>query len=125
MQLKGLDVAYIHSQRVAELARWFGDCLGLATSYEDADWHEFHMPSGSRFAVDKTSFPRSVVESQPIVLSFLVDDIHGAVAQLSARGVSFFPSVDDCIFDVGPRLVATFADPDGNWHQLSQAKESV
>lgn len=123
MLVKALHVAYIHSQRGAELAQWFGKTFGLSTSYSDEGWHEFEMVSGSRFAIDKTSFPQSVVERQPILLSFLVDDIHAAVAELSAGGVPFFPS-EKPIFDVGHTLVATFTDPDGNWHQLSQPKES-
>ncbi|MGH2829970.1 MAG: VOC family protein [Actinomycetota bacterium] len=124
MRIEAIDVAYIHSQRGSDLARWFEEALGVPTTYADEGWHEYGMKSGSRFAVDKTSFPRSVVEHQAVMLSFLVDDIHAAVAELAAKGVSFFPDTETTIFDAGPTLVATFADPDGNWHQLSQPKQA-
>jgi hypothetical protein len=44
------------------------------------------------------------------------------VRALAAKGVRFYPSAEETIFDVGPSLVATFEDPDGNWVQLNQPK---
>lgn len=123
MQILGIDVTYLHSPHGAELARWFSRTLGLELAYEDGHWFSFAPEEGSGFAVDSTGFPRSVVEAQPIVISWLVEDITDAVDVLAGRGVRFFPSRDDTILDVGPKLVATFQDPDGNWHQLSQVKD--
>jgi len=80
------------------------------------------MAHGSRFAVDHTGFPSSVVQRQPLMVSFEVDDIHAAVDDLAGRGVRFYPSGEKTVFDVGPSLVATFEDADGNWAQLSQQK---
>jgi len=57
---------------------------------------------------------------QAILLSFKVDDIRREVEALAGRGVRFYPSAETVIFDVGPSLIATFIDPDGNWMQLSQ-----
>jgi predicted enzyme related to lactoylglutathione lyase len=96
--------------------------LGLTKGYGDAHWQAFQVDEGSRFAIDFTSFPRSAVEKQAIVISFKVDDIRQAVGTLAARGVRFYPSAEEAVFDVGPSLVATFVDPDGNWMQLSQGK---
>ena len=58
------------------------------------------------------------------MISFAVDDIYGAVRVLGERGVRFYPDDDRdrAVFDVGPSLVATFEDPDGNYVQLSQRK---
>lgn len=56
------------------------------------------------------------------MVSFEVDDIHAAVDDLAGRGVRFYPSGEKTVFDVGPSLVATFEDADGNWAQLSQQK---
>jgi hypothetical protein len=117
----GIDVAFIHSPHRA-LADWYADVLGLPKGYGDDGWQSFQMSEGSRFAIDYTTFPRSAVEKQAIVLSFKVDDIHQAVETLKKRGVAFYPSAETTIFDVGPSLVATFIDPDGNWMQLSQRK---
>ena len=119
--IKGIDVVYLHSDR-HELGAWYREVLGLAEGYSDAHWQEFQMEEGSRFAMDFTAYPKSVVEKQAVVISFKVDDIESAVEELAAKGVKFYPSKEKTIFDVGPSLVATFADPDGNWVQLSQPK---
>lgn len=120
--IEGLSVAYIHSSHGKELAEWYSTTLGLGISASFPGWTEFSMVSGSRFAIDHSSFPKSVVEKQPVVLSFAVADIHRTVEVLASRGVKFHPSAEKTIFDVGPSLVATFADPDGNWVQLNQLK---
>ncbi|HZE97879.1 MAG TPA: VOC family protein [Planctomycetota bacterium] len=120
--IKGLSVAYLHSPHGDKLADWYTKTLGLDVQASYPGWTEFKMGLGSRFAVDQTSFPRSVVEKQPVMLSFLVDDLRAEVKALAARGVRFYPSEAETIFDVGPSLVATFEDPDGNWVQLNQPK---
>lgn len=120
--IQGLSVAYIHSPHGDKLADWYSKTLGLPVSARFPGWTEFKTGSGSRFAIDQTGFPRSVVEKQPIVLSFLVDDLPKTVRDLAAQGVRFHPSEKETIFDVGPSLVATFEDPDGNWVQLNQPK---
>lgn len=119
--IKGIDVVYVHSAHPA-LGDWYAEILGMSKGYGDAHWQAFQTEEGARFAVDYTGYPRSVVEKQAVIVSFKVDDIETAVNTLAARGVEFYPSKDKAIFDVGPALVATFADPDGNWMQLSQPK---
>jgi hypothetical protein len=120
----GIDVAFIHTPHRA-LADWYADVLGLPKGYGDEGWQSFRVNEGSRFAIDYTSFPRSAVEKQAIILSFKVDDIHQAVETLAGRGIRFYPSAEMAIFDVGPSLVATFLDRDGNWMQLSQRKAAA
>jgi hypothetical protein len=120
--IKQLSVAYVHSPHGKHLAEWYSTTLGITVAAEYPGWTEFGMAGGSRFAVDHTTFPRSPVEKQPIVLSFEVDDIQAAVCELAARGVRFWPSLEETIFDVGPQLVATFIDPDGNFMQLNSPK---
>jgi len=120
--ITGIDVVFIHSPH-KELGEWYASTLGLEKGYGDGGWQEFTLASGSRFGLDYTSYPMSVVEKQAIIISFKVDDIHQTVEELSSKGVKFYPSMDTTIFDVGPSWVATFQDPDGNWMQLSQPKE--
>jgi len=117
----GIDVAFVHTPH-RTLADWYADVLGLPKGYGDEGWQSFQVNEGSRFAIDYTSFPCSAVEKQAIILSFKVDDIRQAVETLAGRGVRFYPSAEMAIFDVGPSLLATFLDPDGNWMQLSQRK---
>jgi len=121
--IQGLSVVYIHSPAGEKLSEWYSKSLGLPVSASFPGWTEFQMKSGSRFAIDAVGFPPSVVEKQPIVLSFLVDDLQETVKELATKGVEFYPTAEKTIFDVGPSLVATFADPDGNWVQLNQPKK--
>jgi hypothetical protein len=120
--IQGLSVAYLHSPHGDRLAEWYSKTLGLGVQTSFPGWTEFKRDAGSRFAVAQTAFPRSVVEKQPVMLSFLVDDLKAEVKALTAKGVNFYPSAEETIFDVGPSLVATFEDPDGNWVQLNQPK---
>ena len=121
--IKGIDVTYIHSFN-EQLADWYEKNLGLQKMERYPGWQEFKMPSGSRFGIDFIKYPSSTVQRQPIVISFLVDDIHKTVDELASKGVRFYPDNDKTktIFDVGPTLVATFEDPEGNFVQLSQQK---
>ena len=120
--IKGLSVAYFHSPHGEQLAEWYTKTLGFPVKSSFPGWTEFATGSGSRVAVAHAGFPRSVVEKQPVMLSFLVDDLKAEVKALAAKGVRFYPSAEETIFDVGPALVATFEDPDGNWVQLNQPK---
>ena len=117
----GIDVVYLHSSH-PELADWYTNILGLSKGYGDEHWQEFSLQSGSRFAIDFTTYPQSVVEKQSVMISYQVADIEKVVEVFTARGVTFFESKEGVVFDVGPSLVATFQDPDGNWMQLSQGK---
>src|SRR2546425_2777948 len=120
--IKGIGVTSIHSPHGEKLADWYSKTLGIPIDATFPGWTEFKMSEGSRFAIDHTSSPRSVLEKQPMMISFEVDDIVNVVRELASCGVRFVPSVEQTIFDVGPSLVATFQDPDGNWVQLSQRK---
>jgi predicted enzyme related to lactoylglutathione lyase len=118
----GVNLVYVHSPHGEQLAKWYQKTLGFGVQSEFPGWTEFAPNGGPRLAVNQTAFPRSVVEKQPIMMSFLVEDIQKAVEQLAAHGVEFYPSKEKAVFDVGPSLVATFADPDGNFLQIHQRK---
>lgn len=123
--VKGIGVAYVHTPN-KKLADWYEKTLGLKKGYGDDTWQEFEMQNGSRFALDFVSYPSSTVQKQSIMLSFEVEDIQKAVDELAKKGVRFYPDNDKTktIFDVGPSLIATFEDPDGNFVQISQSKKS-
>ena len=120
--IEGIDVVYLHSPD-KELADWYAEVLGLQPGFSDGHWTEYQTQGFTRFAVEHAVYPRSVVESQAIMISFRVVDIRQAVATLAERGVRFHPSLQETIFEAGPSLVATFQDPAGNWVQLSQRKQ--
>jgi hypothetical protein len=121
--INGIDVTYIHTPN-KELSTWYKETLELEPGYWDDHWQELKMPNGSRFGLDVIGYPSSTVQKQSVMISFGVDNLEDTVKKLSAKGVRFYPDNDlsKAIFDVGPKLVATFEDPDGNWVQLSQAK---
>ena len=121
--ITGISVTYIHTPNRA-LADWYRDMLGLSCVYDDGHWVEFSSECTTRFALDITGPDPSPVEKQSIVISFSVDDIHATVQNLHQKGVLFFPDHEHTIFDVGPSLVATFQDPEGNWLQLSEKKKN-
>ncbi len=98
-------------------------CWAWRTGFSDSEWTEYQTEGVTRFAVEHVGYPRSDVENQPIMISFRVADIQLAVETLAARGVRFYPSAEETIFEVGPSLVATFLDPAGNWVQLSQRSQ--
>jgi predicted enzyme related to lactoylglutathione lyase len=123
--IKGISVAYIHTPN-KQLADWYEKTLGFKKSYGDESWQAFETSQdSSKFALDFISYPSSTVQKQSIMISFAVDDIHAAVEELAKKGVRFYPDNDKSktIFDVGPSLVATFEDPDGNFMQISQQKK--
>ncbi|MEK7357499.1 MAG: VOC family protein [Bdellovibrionota bacterium] len=122
--IKGIAVAYIHTPN-KKLADFYENTLGLKKGYGDETWQAFDTKEGSKFALDYISYPSSTVQKQSIMISFAVDDVKAAVEELSKKGVRFYPDNDKTktIFDVGPSLVATFEDPDGNFVQLSQQKQ--
>jgi len=121
--IDGIDVVFLHSP-YKQLSAWYTDVLGLEKLSSEDAWTEFQIQGSARFAVEHVGWPRSVVENQAIMVSFRVADIHLAVETLAKRGVCFFPSAEETIFEAGPSLVATFQDPAGNWVQLSQVKRS-
>ena len=121
--IQGIDVVFLHSPD-KDLADWYAGVLGLEKRVSDGSWTEYQIQGVTRFAVEQLGSPRSVVENQAIMVSFRVTDIRQVVETLAARGVCFYPSLEETIFEAGPSLVATFQDPAGNWIQLSQRRES-
>jgi len=121
----GVDVVFIHVRNPEKMAKWYKEKLGLELDHKTSDlgWHEFKFDEKrpqTRFALDNGGSNPSEVEQQPIVISFRVSKIEVAVKELEKKGIEFYGK--DKIIDVGPTLVATFQDPEGNFLQLSQRK---
>jgi hypothetical protein len=123
--IDGIDVVFIHAKNPEKLAQWYKEILELDIGYSTPDlgWQEFKLPedrSITRFAIDYGGSEPSVVEQQSFIISFRVGDIIQAVEKLKIKGVEFFG--EEKIADVGPSLVASFQDIEGNWIQISQRK---
>ncbi|MFX1252848.1 MAG: VOC family protein [Promethearchaeota archaeon] len=122
----GIDVVFLHIRNPKMMVRWYKEKLGLEIGFQtpDLSWQEFDLPPTrppTRFALDYPASDLSIVEKQPIVISFKVLNIYKVVTELKAKGIKFFGS--PVIQDVGPSLYATFQDPEGNWLQISQRKK--
>jgi len=121
--IEGIDVVFRHIRR-PETVAWYRDVLGLFLLHDDGHWAEFSPSDGVRFALDRPEDAPSAFETQAVVVSFRVRDIEQTVRMLQSRGIRFLEGSRGIIQDVGPSLVATFEDPEGQGLQLSQRKEN-
>ena len=122
----GVDVVFIHVKNPEKMARWYQEKLGLNINFRTPDnsWQEFSFKeekAPTRFALDYYGTNPSIIEQQPIVISFKVANIYKTIQKLENKGVVFIGS--EKVQDVGPTLIATFQDPEGNYLQISQRKE--
>ena len=123
--ITGIDVIFIHAKNSSKLSNWYKEVLELEIGFQTPDfsWQEFKFSeerSTTRFAIDYGGENPSEVEKQKVIISFKVEDIIFVVEHLEKKGIVFFGK--EKINDVGPTLVATFQDPEGNWIQVSQRK---
>jgi predicted enzyme related to lactoylglutathione lyase len=98
---------------IPKAKQFYGETLGLQVSEENG-MLTLHIAGGRNTLV----YPKDNHEPATYtILNFPVDDIEDAVAQLTARGVSFelYDSVDaKGINRQGGPLIAWFKDPAGN-----------
>ncbi|NHJ39377.1 MAG: hypothetical protein FK731_05035 [Asgard group archaeon] len=122
----GIDVVFIHIKNPELMANWYEEKLGLKIGYSTPgkNWQEFNLNEKrpvTRFALDFIGSSNSRIEQQPIIISFRVENIYDAIKILESKGIEFYGK--EKIIDVGPTLIATFCDPEGNFLQISQRKE--
>ena len=97
--------------------RFYRDVLGFREVEAGEDWVQFDLGSGRLFEVlARTDAPQ--YDSPRFQPGFSVDDIHGAVAELEARGVTRITDIEG-----GPesgQYWCYFRDPEGNVFELAQ-----
>ncbi len=125
--IMGIDVVFLHVKDSELMADWYQNILGVNIGFktEDLSWQEFELASSrppTRFAIELVGPSVSEVEKQHIMVSFRVEDVARSVEELEAKGITFYG--DPKIMNEGPSLFATLRDPEGNWIQLSQRKQS-
>jgi predicted enzyme related to lactoylglutathione lyase len=105
---------------------FYRDVLGLEIAREDeGDRIVFRSGGGTQLAVTKSTVGTADAQTQ---LAWRVQDIHGAVADLRARGVRIEeyvapdPVTHDGIADMGHSWAAWFIDPSGNCLAVVQPK---
>ncbi len=114
MDIQGIDVVFYHANDMAESLTWYRDVLGLHHVADYGDWQEFDL-AGARFGVDAGN---TATEIPNAVVSFRVDDLDAALAELAERGVK--PASD--VIDIGHTRFVAVCDPSGNLVQLSQPR---
>ena len=116
MRARGLAWLGIRTARFEEMARFFGDTLGLQLAHEEPDFLVFGLPNGDKVEVfgpgdrDHEHF-----ETGPVV-GFLVDVIEEARARLEAAGITFIGPVHGS--EEGGSW-SHFVGPDGNVYELT------
>jgi len=95
--------------------RFYREILGLSLKYEFKDYAGFDV-GGVELGVKTWGDMEPPRQGEPVV-SFLVDDVDKAYAELSAKGVKFIKAPEETLW--GGRI-ALFRDLDGNTLQLTQ-----
>lgn len=109
MKLK-LRRTILFTPNMEAMSAFYGEKLGLKRVAEEKGWREF---AAGAACVALHSGPASPGRKGP-KLSFLVEDVAAARAELAARGVKLGP-----VRNFGALDLCDFKDPDGNPVQLS------
>lgn len=98
------------TDRGEELARFYGQRLGLRSIHTEPGLWVFQLPDGHRVDVFSTDYPgRSHFDTGPVV-GFAVRDLPAAVEELRGAGI-------ELLGEPGPTW-QHFRGPDGNVYQL-------
>lgn len=127
MNIKQISLAWIAVSDIKKSRDFFAQTLGLELMQDGSDtygWLELAGSNGGNIlgvgqAQDESNLPKEqhspIKPGQNAVLTFLVDDIAAARAELEAKGVSFVGE----IFEIPDHVrITTFHDLDGNCFQL-------
>ena len=123
MALLDKMIGFVMTTQPAKAKAFYGDALGFRFVSED----DFALVFDAHGTMIRAAKVREHKPPQGTVLGWEVEDIHVAVAELSARGVKFehynlpFMKQDEhgVWHPPGGGAVAWFKDPDGNTLSLS------
>jgi catechol 2,3-dioxygenase-like lactoylglutathione lyase family enzyme len=130
MDVRRVGFVGTRTDRFSETTRFFRDVLGLATSYEAPDFVMLALPGADHDYVEiigpdaeGLEFQAATYTTGPVV-SFVVDDLAAARAELEAAGVEL---LDDITWS---RRLADygwfhFRGPDGNVYGMMQGSRAV
>jgi catechol 2,3-dioxygenase-like lactoylglutathione lyase family enzyme len=113
------------SRDLAVSRRFYHDVLGLEVLHEDEDRVVFRCGGDTTLALSRSTVGTSDTQTQ---IGWRVPDIHAAVAELRARGVTIEeytapdPVTTDGVADMGWLWAAWFLDPHDNVLSVVQRK---
>ncbi|MGF1535819.1 MAG: VOC family protein [Elainellaceae cyanobacterium] len=113
---------------------FYRDVLGLTICFEDAmdEYVEFDTGSTKISLINREKLPQFVGRDEPlkfaaidtsVALTFVVNDLHGAIQYLTSKGVRMANEPTD--FPDRGFISACFHDPDGNLVELEQMTDVV
>ncbi len=117
MLSEGIAVATIAVTDIDRAKKFYEDVLGLKAIDERSDGVRYAAGQGTYFLVYPSQFAGT---NQATTMSFVVDDVEKAVAEMRDRGVVFeeydFPGLKTVngIAEIQGEKGAWFKDPDGN-----------
>jgi catechol 2,3-dioxygenase-like lactoylglutathione lyase family enzyme len=117
--MKVIKLAWVgtRTERAEPTMAFFRDVLGLRPEPQQEGFWLFKLPDGSKVEVFGPDSPINAHFSTGPVAGFLVDDVHGATAELRSAGVEIL--LDPQVDETGNAWVH-FRAPDGNIYELTQ-----
>ena len=114
---KKVDYVFFNVDDMAKAVAFYRDKLGIAVTYEAADWVELDAGNVTLALRRYGSGPEGRPElgvGEGATVAFQVEDIEAARAELEGQGVEFIGGV----FEYGTVKLAAFEDLNGNVLQL-------
>ncbi|WP_210506338.1 VOC family protein [Naasia sp. SYSU D00057] len=110
MQVRRLGWVGTRTERAEELARFYGEVLGLPLVHSEPDFWVFELPDGSHVEVFGPRAPDHDHFTTGPVAGFAVADLPSAVEELRAAGIE--------LLGVAGPTWQHFRGPDGNVYEL-------
>lgn len=125
--IRGLEAVLLSSESAKKLAKFYREVVGLKQGMvmelgnKGEEGYEFPLKGAGLYILDHAKVKGQNKQPERVMFNLEVSDIEKEVKRLKKAKVK--PTQD--IYHVeGYGLIATFADPDGNYFQLVQVRAS-
>ena len=125
--IRGLEAVLVGSADAGKLAEFYRDVVGLKMGMvmdigdKGERGYEFPLKGAGLYLLDHSKVKGKTKDPSRVMFNLEVDDIEKEVARLKKKKVK---PVTDIYHVEGYGLIATFADPDGNYFQFVQTRAS-
>ncbi len=115
MKLNGVMIGSDNPKQLGE----FYDKVIAPAGWQQDDWYGYNVDGGSLMIGPHSEVKGSSTTPGRIILSFTVDDVQGEALRIKTLGAVVVAEPYQPSLDQPNTWLATFADPDGNYFQLS------